>query len=95
MTFEQGCIAVITALLGALLWCVRVLFSKSEQCEGDRRELRQEIEDMKTANGKLEGFQKAIELCPVPGCIFRQGRPARHTVAAKTGKGGNEGGGDA
>lgn len=81
---EQLLLAGITAVTSALIFVVKVLWSRSEQCETDRISLRQEIEDVKTANGVLKGFREAVDRCPMQGCSFADGRPSRHTAKIST-----------
>lgn len=77
MTVEQMLLAAVSALTSALLFVVKILWKRSEQCETDRRELRQAVEDVKTENGRLSGFLEAVGLCDKKDCRFA--RPARHT----------------
>lgn len=84
MTVEQILLTGISAVTTALIAVVKILWSRSEQCEKDRRDLRQEIEDVKTLNGELTGFQKAVNRCPQPACTFRdEPGPARHAPGSK------------
>ena len=79
MTSEQLLLSAVTALTSALCFVVKELWRRSNQCERDRIALRQEIEDVKTSNGEMHGFLEGVKRCPVEGCGFREGHPARHT----------------
>lgn len=80
MDAEQYLLAALTSVTGALLFVAKILWKRSEDCETDRRALRQEIEDVKTNNGRLEGFHSAVAACPVRGCTLRQvARPSRYS----------------
>lgn len=84
MTAEQLLLSGITAVTTALMFVANILWKRSEQCEADRISLRQEIENVKTDNGELRGFKKAVDRCPLQGCTFADGRPARHTSKVST-----------
>jgi hypothetical protein len=94
MSVEQLLLTAISGLTSALLFVVRILWKRSEQCETDRVSLRQEIEDVKTVNGEYRGFNEAVRRCPVKDCSFADARPVRHTSKVSTwhGKPAPEGG---
>lgn len=77
MTPEQLLLSALTAVTSALLYVVKELWSKAKECESDRKELRQLVEDVKTVNGELRGYLQAVGACSTTGCTFA--RPARHT----------------
>lgn len=77
MTPEQLLLTALSAVTTALLWVVKELWRKSIECESDRHELRQLVEDVKTTNGELRGYLQAVGACPQKDCAFA--RPARHT----------------
>ena len=72
MDVQEILLGGIGAVTGALVWSVKILFKKSEDCEIDRVALRKEIEAVKTANGIAAGELKAFNLCPGPACPFKQ-----------------------
>ena len=80
MTVEQILLTGISAVTSALLFVVKILWHRSEQCESDRRDLRQEIEDVKTHNGELRGYLEAVGACDKKDCTFaRRPLPSRHS----------------
>src|SRR5262249_30751199 len=70
MTVEQALLTGISAVTSALLFVVRILWHRSEECESDRRDLLQEIEDVKTHNGELRGYLEAVGSCDKKDCSF-------------------------
>jgi hypothetical protein len=81
MTLEQALLSAISGLLAAVLWLVRVLWKRSEECETDRRDLRQQMENERTLHGEMRGFMMGVSRCPTQGCPFKgvaPARPARH-----------------
>jgi hypothetical protein len=77
MNVEQILLTGISAVTSALLFVVKILWRRSEDCEVDRRDLRQEIEDVKTHNGELRGYLEAVGACNKKDCVFsRRAWPA-------------------
>jgi hypothetical protein len=77
MNVEQILLTGISAVTSALLFVVKILWRRSEDCEVDRRDLRQEIEDVKTHNGELRGYLEAVGACNKQDCVFsRRAWPA-------------------
>jgi hypothetical protein len=77
MDVEQYLLTAISAVTGALVFVVKILWSDMRECRRDRSALWQRLEDMKTHNGELRGFLEAVGLCRQTDCQFA--RPARHT----------------
>jgi hypothetical protein len=86
MTPEQMLLAALGIVTGWLLVMAKILWGRSEECEHDRRSLRQEIEDVKTLNGELRGFASAVELCQKKDCAFARPGPARHQEGSRWGQ---------
>jgi hypothetical protein len=81
MNVEQILLTGISAVTSALLFVVRILWRRSEECESDRRDLRQEIEDVKTHNGELRGYLDAVGACDKKDCVFaRRPKPAARLI---------------
>lgn len=76
MTLETALLTALSAVTGALCYVARLLWVRSEQCEKDRYDLREEIEALKEGKGLAEGTLKAFEKCPAPSCPFKQPNPA-------------------
>lgn len=70
MTAEQILMSGITAVTGALVFIAKELWERSEQCESDRKELRQEIENVKTKHGEYHGLLTAVGSCGKSACQF-------------------------
>lgn len=64
MNIEQALLAGLSATTTALVWAVKLLWKKSEECDSDRRFLRQEIESLKSENGMAVGKLQAFNSCP-------------------------------
>ena len=77
MTPEQLLLTAITVVTGWLIFAVKLLWSKSEQCEKDRCLLRTEIESLKGDYGMARGRMMAFEMCPTDECPFKQRQPIR------------------
>lgn len=73
MTPEQLLLAGISAVTAALCYVARLLWQRSEQCEKDRYELREEIEQLKSDHGTAKGTLIAYERCPTRECPFKTG----------------------
>jgi hypothetical protein len=71
MTTEQLLLTAVSAVTGALCFVARLLWARSELCERDRYELREEIEALKEAKGLADGTLKAFERCPSLNCPFK------------------------
>lgn len=71
MTIEQILIGGIGAVTTALVFLFNLLWQRSEECEKDRRALRDEIEEVKAAAGVSTGTLKAFEKCPEKSCPFK------------------------
>lgn len=79
MTLEQALLSAIGGVVSALVWAVGKLWQRSEQCESDRRELRDEIESLKGNEGELNLRRqcKAAD-CPFPaGSTFSIKKPCQ------------------
>ena len=74
MSIEQALLAGLSGTTTALVWAVTKLWSRSEECESDRRFLRREIEDLKHSKGHAEGRLEIFQRCPVDTCPFSEGR---------------------
>jgi hypothetical protein len=64
-------LAGIGGVTTALVFVCKLLWSRSEECEKDRRELRTEIESVKSTAGVATGTLAMYQRCPTPGCPFR------------------------
>lgn len=71
MTLETALIAGISAVTGALIFVCKMLWQRSDECERDRRELRIEIEAVKTELGRLEGKEEVLAKCPLEACPWK------------------------
>ena len=71
MNLENALLTALTAVTSGLVYVCRLMWVKQEQCEKDRYELREEIEEMKSLHGVATGTLNAVRRCPVPGCMFR------------------------
>lgn len=71
MTLESALIAAVGSVTGALVFVARILWTRSEFCEEDRRALRCEIEKLKAEHGVATGQLGIIRRCPEPTCPFR------------------------
>lgn len=71
MNLENALLTALTAVTSGLVYVCRLMWVKQEQCEQDRYELREEIEEMKSLHGVATGTLNAVRRCPVPGCMFR------------------------
>ena len=71
MTVEQILLSGISGVTAALVFLFRLLWTRSEECERDRRVLRDEIEEVKTASGINTGTLKAMEKCREKTCPFK------------------------
>lgn len=71
MSIEALLLSALSAVTGALCYVARLLWNRSEECEKDRKELRDEIEALKEAKGLSDGTLKAFERCPAPACPFK------------------------
>lgn len=74
MSIEQALLSGLSATTTALVWAVTKLWSKSEECEHDRRSLRHEIEDLKHSKGHAEGRLELFSRCRVDTCPFSEAR---------------------
>lgn len=72
MTLENALLTAISAVTGALCFLAKVLWQRSEQCEADRKELRNEIEKVKTQAGENHGMLLAYKMCPGKPCPFKE-----------------------
>lgn len=64
--------AAVVAVTGALCFVCRLLWTKSEKCESDRYELRNEIEELKEAHGHAKGELISFNRCPDRDCPFKE-----------------------
>ena len=64
MTLESALITGIGSVTSCLVVVVKQLWKKSEECERDRRYLREEIEKLKSENGVATGRLEAFHSCP-------------------------------
>jgi len=64
MTLENALLTAIGSVTSCLVFVVKLLWRKSEECEKDRRYLRQEIESLKSENGLATGKLQAFQSCP-------------------------------
>ena len=71
MTPEQLLLSAITGVTSALVYVCRLLWNRSEQCEKDRTELRDEIEILKGEHGESTGELKSFRRCPSQVCPFK------------------------
>lgn len=71
MTLESALIAAVGSVTGALVFVARILWTRSEYCEEDRRVLRGEIEKLKAEHGVATGQLGIIRRCPEQTCPFR------------------------
>jgi hypothetical protein len=71
MSIEALLLSALSAVTGALVFVVKLLWARSEQCEKDRVELREEIEHLKETKGMAEGTLKAFGMCPAAACPFK------------------------
>jgi hypothetical protein len=78
MDLQTVLIGGITAVTGALVYVSGLLWQRSEKCEKDRDELREEIEAVKEEFGESKGTMKAFQNCPAENCPFKPARPARY-----------------
>ena len=74
MSIEQALLSGLSATTTALVWAVTKLWSRSEECESDRRSLRHEIEDLKHSKGHAEGRLELFSRCRVDTCPFSEAR---------------------
>lgn len=74
MTLETALLAAIGSVTSALVITVKILWARSEQCEKDRIELREEIEEVKETAGEHHGRLLAYEMCPTQACPFKGDR---------------------
>lgn len=81
MTLESALLAAVSAVVSALVYVSSLLWQRSQDCERDRRELRDEIEKVKEANGESRGRLTAFERCPKAECPFRSSKGAVLVVA--------------
>ena len=72
MTLENALLMAISAVTGALCFLAKILWKRSEQCESDRKELRAEIESVKTQAGENHGMLLAYRMCPGKPCPFKE-----------------------
>lgn len=72
MTPETLLMSAVSAVTGVLCFLAKILWQRSEDCERDRRELREEIEAVKSESGELRGREFAFKNCPKAPCPFRQ-----------------------
>lgn len=72
MTLENALLTAIGSVTGALCILAKILWKRSEDCENDRRFLREEIEEVKSSSGMNAGLLKAYEKCPAKPCPFKE-----------------------
>lgn len=71
MTFEQGCLAVIGAVVSALVYLFSLLWARSLKCEEDRLELRKLYETSIKDGSEARGTLRVYERCGQEQCPFR------------------------
>lgn len=78
MSIESALLSALSIVTSALCFFFKLLWKKSEECEKDRRELREEIEGVKESASERKGMLYAFEKCPSDACPFRRpdGSPA-------------------
>ncbi len=74
MTFENWLQLTLTTVVSALVYVCKLLWAKSEKCETDRYELREEIEGLREQTGHSKGRIEGFERCPERACPFRFNR---------------------
>lgn len=75
MTLEQALLTAIASVTTALVFVCKILWKRSDQCEADRRELRDEIEKLGVAHGVATGTLAVMQRCPMQTCPFRGPQP--------------------
>lgn len=85
MTVEHILLIGIGSVTSALVYVTGLLWQRSEQCEKDRRELRDEIEVLKHDYGVATGTLSAYKLCPERECPFKK-PPARYVKGKAIGE---------
>lgn len=74
MNFEQALQLALTGVVSALVFVCKLLWSRSEKCESDRYELREEIELLREQTGHSKGRLEGFERCPEKACPFHFNR---------------------
>jgi len=72
MTLESALLTAISGVTGALCFLAKILWRRSEQCESDRKELRDAIESVRTQAGENHGMLMAYRMCPSKPCPFKE-----------------------
>jgi hypothetical protein len=78
MNFEQALQLALSAVVSALVFVCKLLWKRSEKCETDRYELREEIEVLREQTGHSKGRIEGFEQCPEKACPFRFNRPVKN-----------------
>jgi hypothetical protein len=72
ITLETALLTALSGVVSALVFVCKLLWKRSEQCESDRRELREEMERVKESNGMANGRLEAFRMCPQAECPFQR-----------------------
>lgn len=96
MTLEDAAVRAMVPVVGALCFLFKLLWSRSDECEKDRRELRKDFEDLLRqygdsqgalgkAQGELEASERELEIyerCSIPYCPMKRGIVAGAIIIA-------------
>ena len=72
MDAQQLLLGGISVVTGWLIFVSKLLWQKSEECELDRKALREDVEQLKGEKGLADGMLKSYERCPSQSCPFRK-----------------------
>lgn len=64
MTLETALLAALSAVTGALVWAVQLLYARLQKAETTVEELRQLIEGLNRENGEHAAKVEMYERCP-------------------------------
>ena len=71
MTLEQALIAALTAVVSALCFVCKILWSEMKDCKADRSWLRRRVEVLEGEGGIAKGKVEIYERCHQRECPFR------------------------
>jgi hypothetical protein len=74
MDAQQILLGGISVVTGWLIFVAKLLWAKSEECELERKALREDVEQLKGAKGMADGMLKSYERCPSTTCPFRDNK---------------------
>lgn len=72
ITLETALLTALSGVVSALIFVCKLLWTRSEQCESDRRQMREQLEEVKEKLGRAMGRLEAFSICPAEPCPFQR-----------------------